>query len=368
MATSRTTRTTRAAVVGALAAVLIGASLSAAGATPPAGGSSAPPPPAYVNATGGVPPAINASAELGRVGPGSTANTDDIYITGILKTPGHRLSYLVQALTSLKTNAHVQTVILADATTGWYKVYEVPVPNAQWRWDHGRLDIHTPNLSWTGNAQHQQLVASSPFGALHLDLQAQGPVLYYGGTGAFALLGSPQIEYALPSLRTTGTFTAAGHTYPVTGTSWLDRQELHPIPLNRVRWTWMNIDLSNGDKVAIWNTLFTGPGTQGDESWATVLHPDGSQGIMAVTPVAQGARHPWTSPTSGNTYPTTWKIVIPSIRARLDVAVSAMGQESTGPLAKRYEGAATVSGTYGGRHVTGSTFVEEVGNWSTSVR
>lgn len=38
------------------------------------------------------------------------------------------------------------------------------------------------------------------------------------------MLGTPQYEFALPSLRTTGTLTIQGRTEQVSGESWLDRQ------------------------------------------------------------------------------------------------------------------------------------------------
>jgi predicted secreted hydrolase len=54
---------------------------------------------------------------------------------------------------------------------------------------------------------------------------------------------------------------------------------------------------------------------------------------------------------------TRWKVAIPGGHANLNVTVDAEDQElvTGGP---RYEGSAAVTGTYGHRHVIGSTYIE----------
>lgn len=54
---------------------------------------------------------------------------------------------------------------------------------------------------------------------------------------------------------------------------------------------------------------------------------------------------------------TRWKVTIPGEHANLNVTVDAKDQElvTGGP---RYKGSAAVTGTYGHRHVTGSTYIE----------
>ena len=88
----------------------------------------------------------------------------------------------------------------------------------------------------------------------------------------------------------------------------------------------MNLSLSNGDRVAVWDTV----GAKAENSWATVLHPDGSYELAAVKPLADGADQIWTSPDSGLAYPTRWRIEIPSLKAHLTVRIAGTDAQELG--------------------------------------
>jgi len=120
-------------------------------------------------------------------------------------------------------------------------------------------------------------------------------------------------------------------------------------------WTWMGLSLSNGDSISLLDTK-----RKSEHVWANVLHPDGTHTIVEVTPLAAGASDFWTSPDTGVRYPTHWKITIPGLHAELDVTAITENQELV-TVGSRYEGIATVTGTYEGRRVTGYTYVEQVG-------
>jgi predicted secreted hydrolase len=124
----------------------------------------------------------------------------------------------------------------------------------------------------------------------------------------------------------------------------------------------MNTTLSNGDQVAIWDIL----DNRAQNSWATVLRPNGSYEVVAVRPLATGAGRFWTSPVTRNTYPTRWRLDIPALGARLSVVVTRpRGQEFRDG---HVEAAATVTGSYKGRKVTGTTYVEMTGDWKAHAR
>ncbi|MFD5407321.1 lipocalin family protein [Streptomyces griseorubiginosus] len=65
----------------------------------------------------------------------------------------------------------------------------------------------------------------------------------------------------------------------------------------------------------------------------------------------------WTSPATGKSYPTRWKVTIPAEDAKLNVTVYAKDQELTVPT-PGYEGSAAINGTYDHRPVTGTTYIE----------
>ncbi len=193
-----------------------------------------------------------------------------------------------------------------------------------------------------------------------LDLAAPGPVSYHYGTGAYRLLGEQQWQYALPQLHTTWALTIGGRTCEVAGNLWLDRQRgLHP-DLSRGTLTWMNTSVGNGDRMEMWSVS----SRTTVESWATVLHPDGTQELSPVKALADSVTRVWRSPVSGQSFPTRWTVEMPSRQTVLTVTATPGIQEIVGPLTALYEGIATVPGTYLGRPLTGLTYVEMVGNWT----
>ncbi|MDD9376906.1 lipocalin family protein [Streptomyces sp. ZAF1911] len=307
----------------------------------------------------GIPASVNASTDL--ASQGAKGKSDSIYFTSQVKSKGHTFGILVHTVNAVEADQRIMSVAVTDETTGWYKNYQVPVAKDDYTWSTEGLNIKMPGLTWTGDAKQMSVQASTPWGALDLDFETKGPAMNYAGTGEFDMLGKRQYEFALPAMRTTGTLTLEGQTHKVSGESWLDRQ-WGELPLGASNhWTWMNLSLSNGDKVAIWDAV----GNKEENSWATVLHPDGSYELAAVKPLADSADKFWTSPTSGQSYPTRWRVQIPSLKADLNVRVTGTkGQEIGAGQLSRFEGTATTTGIYKGKPVTGHNFVEMVGNWS----
>ena len=121
----------------------------------------------------------------------------------------------------------------------------------------------------------------------------------------------------------------------------------------------MGAHLSNGVSIDLGDLFNT---TGGQTSAGTALDPDGTEELVAVEPLAPGTSGFVTSPTTGQTYGTRWHVVIPALHASLTVTASPKLQEiQAGP--GTYEGAATITGTYQGRHVTGQAQVEQLGDW-----
>src|SRR5260370_34383391 len=85
----------------------------------------------------------------------------------------------------------------------------------------------------------------------------------------------------------------------------------------------MGIWLDNGESLNLWD-LFT---KQGEERWATVLHRDGSQSIVSVSPLAKDATDFETSPTTGQRYAGQWTVEIPNLDTTLTVTAMATLQE-----------------------------------------
>jgi hypothetical protein len=312
-------------------------------------------------ADNGIPAMVDPTADLGAKTPGPEARwADSIYFTSQVKADGHDVTLLVHTINVPKGFGRLVSFAVTDVTTGWYKNYMLGVDPDDYHWSTTGLDISAPGLRWTGNAEKMSVSLTVPWGSLDVTLTSQGPVLYYGGTGVFPILGDTNYEYAFPNMKTTGTLTINGKAQRVTGRSWLDRQ-WGPTPDDpSLRWTWMNLNLPNGDAVAIWDTLTS----TGENSWATVVRRDGSHEVVAVEPVAERADRFWTSPVSGQKYPTRWRINIPALSTHLTVTITGTNdQEFALGENGRLEATAAFTGTYKNTKVSGKNYVEMIGNW-----
>lgn len=311
----------------------------------------------------GIPATVDPAADLAARTPNSNPTwNDSIYITNWLQADGHTYGVLVHTIEFPNLQRRMVAVSVSDETTGWYKNYDTEVAKEDYSWSKTELNIKTPDLSWTGNTRQMSVKATTPWGSLDFQLKAEGPDLKYAGTGSFPLVGDTLHEFAFPSMQATGTLTIEGKTHKVAGTSWMDRQ-FGPVPITdkSLRWSWMNLRMPNGDKVAVWNAM----NSQVENSWATAMHPDGSYKLAAVKPFANGAHKFWTSPASGQKYPTRWTVEIPTLKTSLEVSITgAEAQEIIGTLiGPRYEGTATFTGKYKGELVSGKNYVEMFGNW-----
>ncbi|NUR69493.1 MAG: hypothetical protein HOU81_01595 [Hamadaea sp.] len=277
------------------------------------------------------------------------------YVVGHLNAHGHEFGYEVQIV----AGATPRTLIaITDKTTGQYYTQSQVYPVDQTSFSATELDVRVPSATLSGPTDAMRLHATLPAGTVDLTLSAAGPAMYNNGTGLMPFLGGTSYYYSLPRLVSRGTVTVGGTAYQVTGQSWLDRQWGTWDWTTNDKWTWMALQLSNGDTINFWDIL----DRTGEHSYATVLRPNGTHEIVAVTPLAGGTGDWWTSPTTGKRYGTRWTVTIPGLDTALTV-VAIPGQEiqSFGGI---FEGAAGVTGRYHGKQISGQAYVEQLGNWS----
>lgn len=277
------------------------------------------------------------------------------YVVGHVNAGGHRFGYLVQIVDSKVSETNIA---ITDETTGDYYTQSLDYTPDQVSFSTTELDERAPSATLSGPMNAMHLHATLPVGEINLTLSAQGPAMYNNGTGLMPFLGGTSYYYSLPSLASRGTITENGHTYQVTGESWLDRQWGTWDWTSLQKWTWMSLQLSNGDRVNLWD-LFD---NSGEVHYATVLRPDGTEEVVAVNPIADGTSDFWTSPTKGQRYGTRWTVKIPAVDATLTVVASPQGQEVQS-WAGFFEGASSVTGRYQGKPITGQAYVEQLGNW-----
>ena len=281
------------------------------------------------------------------------------YTVGHIRAGGHTYGYEVQL-----TRRGTTQISITDEESGAYVSEQKAFKPGQFSASASELDVRMPNASLSGPLDAMHLKAELPQnkGTLDLRLKAVGPTLYGNGTGLFPFLDDTSYYYSLPNLRTTGTLTLDGSTEQVTGTSWLDRQwgDWSWGPLHK--WTWMAVQLDNGQVLNHWD-LFD---DSGEKHWATVLSPDGTHRVVSVDPLAPQATRFETSPTTGQRYAGKWTVTIPALNTRLVVTARPVLQEiqANQPFTPGInEADSSVRGTYQGRPVTGDAYVEQFGIW-----
>ncbi|MFD0897425.1 lipocalin family protein [Loigolactobacillus binensis] len=302
------------------------------------------------------------------------------FAVGHFETAGHQLSYLVHVMSQLMPSSSepmiTSCVSVTDQTTQKYYTDSHLYPLSKTDIHQNEFHIKTTNTEITGDLNHMHLISSMPDATVDVDLIPVGYPIYNGGTGKFPLVGMDVFQYSIPTIRTNGTITIEDTDYPVSGRSWFDRQwqldittmpKLDPTAtkkapkFNLPQWGWMDLNLADKTVASLW---FANEGAQ-EKTFATVLHPNGTQQVVAVEPIMSNATAVWTSPDSDYRYPTQWLVDIPELDLHLTVTCAPKEQELLFSLKElsHYEAASTISGTYKGEPITGNCYVELIGEW-----
>lgn len=285
------------------------------------------------------------------------------FVIGHFESEGHTLNYLVHlfALSIGGITVGVDSAAsITDETTGWYGVQHGFHPFFRANVRSDRLLVKTPHSSLSGTLDELHVRAQIKGASIDVTLKAVGHPLYNKGTGRFDMLGMDVFQYSIPTMETTGRLTIDGREFPASGVSWFDRQwQKQPLGPPRGRWTWMDLNLSNGWRISLWDAT----GVDGkSNAWVTVLDQSGKHVVADLAPLIDDACDYWLSPQSGARFPTRWQVLVPALDMQLAVVARPREQEVRG-LHARYEGASSVSGTVGGERVSGYCYVEMVGDW-----
>jgi predicted secreted hydrolase len=213
-----------------------------------------------------------------------------------------------------------------------------------------------------------EVVSSSDPGAapgfgIDLDLAASKPATLHDTDGwvDFGPAGG-SYYYSRTRMAATGEVTIDGTPVEVTGTAWFDHQWGDFIAVGGGGWDWFALGLDDGTDITL--SLVRGQDGTYPLVYGTLVDPKGdarhlSAGDFVVTPTGS-----WTSPRSGATYPSGWRVRIPSAGLDLEVSPTVLDQEldtraTTGVV--YWEGDQVVGGTMGGRPIAGRGYVELTG-------
>lgn len=263
-------------------------------------------------------------------------------------------------------------VSVVNETTGWYKAFEFVYPADQLTLGKETFNIQAPKFKFSGDSKAISVYAEIDGGIIDICSKNVNPVLLANGQGYLEFLGVDQYDYAFSGMETVGKIILEDKECEIFGISWFDRQwgdvpeffsgkGNNENPFSSMQWIWMNPQLNNGVNISL--SQIQEFDKKKLSLMASIVKPDGMYISTQIEPIEK--LEYWTSPRTGNKYPTKFIVRIPSVDAVLTIEVPYKEQEIVSKMGglTKYEGAAIVIGTFGGLEVNGECYVELVGYW-----
>ena len=151
---------------------------------------------------------------------------------------------------------------------------------------------------------------------------------------------------------------------PVQGRSWMDHEfGSTQLRAYQVGWDWFGIQLENGLDLMIYQIRHQ-DGRTDPYSSGTIILPDGNHQHLPLKDFEIKFLDQWKSQKSGATYPSKWRIDVPSHRIELTLTPTVKDQELITQESTRvtyWEGSVKVEGRYQDQRVRGMGYVELTG-------
>jgi len=199
--------------------------------------------------------------------------------------------------------------------------------------------------------------------AIDLILRATRPVVLHGDRGLSQKgpePGNANYYYSLVGLETTGTITRGDEPIPVTGMSWMDHEfGTSALSGDAVGWDWFSVQLDNGAALMAAQVRTASGGTV-DDFEGTLVTAAGEPITIGADDFTVDALDEWTSPHTGITYPSGWRITIPAQDMMLIIEPLLRDQEMQVGFVY-WEGAIEAQGELRGESVSGVGYVELTG-------
>jgi predicted secreted hydrolase len=298
------------------------------------------------------------------------ADTEWWYFTGHLEADdGQRYGYELCAIKAyndpsrlgpltLPRSYEVDFAITDQAAGKFFSSVRMMLALPIYRMNERRMDVHYGRTRIRAIAPFTyRLRTHRGRQALDLIVRAIKPPLAQGDDGWVEMgTGGGSYYSSITRLETSGRLTVEGETKQVRGLSWMDHQWGCWDWSGVSGWDWLSIQLENGTDLMAF--VFRGGGGQ----VATLYRSDGS--VLTIRDYTLNSTGEWTSPVTGATYPSGWRLTIPEVQAELDVTPVLENQEVVNkdyPDGTYWEGSNTVEGTIEAHPTSGKAYVELTG-------
>ncbi len=176
--------------------------------------------------------------------------------------------------------------------------------------------------------------------------------------------GNASHYYSITRLKTEGKIFLKKKEIPVQGRTWMDH-EFGSTQLReyQVGWDWFGIQLENGVDLMIYQIRHQ-DGRIDPYSSGTIILQDGIHYALLLKEFQVQSLDRWRSQKTGATYPSEWRIDVPSHRIELMLTPTVKDQELITQESTRvtyWEGSVKVEGKYQGNPIKGVGYVELTG-------
>ena len=216
-------------------------------------------------------------------------------------------------------------------------------------------------------AQNHFLAAGNKNFGLELMLAPEKNPIIHGQNGISQKAegeGYASHYYSISRLKTDGKILLQSREIPVQGTSWMDH-EFGSTQLReyQVGWDWFSLQLEKGMELMLYQ-MRQKDGKIDPYSSGTIIFPNGTYQHLPRKEFQIEVLHQWKSQKSGASYPSKWKIKIPSYQMELTLSPTVKDQELITKESTRvtyWEGSVKVEGKYQGDPIKGMGYVELTG-------
>ena len=190
----------------------------------------------------------------------------------------------------------------------------------------------------------------------------EGPILH--GDGGYsrksAAPGNASYYYSYPRMPVSGRLWTPRGEFDVSGEGWLDREwSSSALAADQAGWDWFALRLSDGSALMLYQ-LRSRDGAIEPFSYGVLVGAGGKAVPLAPSDFAIEIRKFWQPSDKKVTYPSRWRIKVPS--ASLSLEVEPLVEDQEWRQAIRYwEGAVSARGHTGSLPVSGTGYVELTG-------